>query len=306
MKYETTEAFCRLTSLFVKAILDAGSELPEGIDERLATDPRKACEELNALALSCGAVTGALDHSLAMVYQGMDAADARTQPGEQDTADIHRAFERAVRLHEIAAAQARAEEEARAAAERAAAEQAAAERAAAEQAAKEAAELQPAEPPAEQAAEEKPRKRRGRKPKNQAAQLELSVPTEEPAVNAAAAEAAVEPVAAPAPIFEAAEAESVPNAAPAAEAETSPEPTPEPANAPEPAPEAVAEAKPAAEPAAQADDGATLSADQAAAILGVTKPEVYKLIKAGELPAVKKGRSWHLSAAAVTAHAAQQ
>lgn len=301
MKYETTEAFCRLTSLFVKAILDVGSELPEGIDERLAANPRSACEELNSLALSCGAVTGALDHSLAMVYQGMDAADARTQPDEQDAADIHRAFERAVRLHEIAAAQARAEEEARAAAEQAAAEQAAA-----EQAAKEAAEPQPAEPPAEQPAEEKPRKRRGRKPKNQAAQLELSVPTEEPAVNAAAAEAAVEPVAAPAPIVEAAEAESVPNAAPAAEAETSPEPTPEPANAPEPVPEAVAEAKPAAEPAAQADDGATLSADQAAAILGMTKPEVYKLIKAGELPAVKKGRSWHLSAAAVTARAAQQ
>ena len=49
--------------------------------------------------------------------------------------------------------------------------------------------------------------------------------------------------------------------------------------------------------AAPAPSGETLSVDQAVAILGVSRPTIYKLIESGELPASKKGRSWRISAA---------
>ncbi|WP_293826423.1 helix-turn-helix domain-containing protein [uncultured Parolsenella sp.] len=48
----------------------------------------------------------------------------------------------------------------------------------------------------------------------------------------------------------------------------------------------------------------SLSVDQAVAILGVSRPTVYKLIESGELPAYKKGRSWRISAEAVSKRAA--
>ena len=48
----------------------------------------------------------------------------------------------------------------------------------------------------------------------------------------------------------------------------------------------------------------SLSVDQAVAILGVSRPTIYKLIESGELPAYKKGRSWRISAEAVSKRAA--
>ena len=58
-------------------------------------------------------------------------------------------------------------------------------------------------------------------------------------------------------------------------------------------------------PEATQDTGDTLSVDQATAILGVSRPTIYKLIESGELPAHKKGRSWRISAAAVTERASK-
>jgi excisionase family DNA binding protein len=37
----------------------------------------------------------------------------------------------------------------------------------------------------------------------------------------------------------------------------------------------------------------------------VSRPTIYKLIESGELPAHKKGRSWRISAAAVTERASR-
>jgi excisionase family DNA binding protein len=70
----------------------------------------------------------------------------------------------------------------------------------------------------------------------------------------------------------------------------------------EPATATDAQPEPAAAPA---PSGETLSVDQAVAILGVSRPTIYKLIESGELPASKKGRSWRISAAAVSERANQ-
>jgi excisionase family DNA binding protein len=124
---------------------------------------------------------------------------------------------------------------------------------------------------AEEPAEEKPAKKRTRKSKKAKA-AEATAEGEEPTAEEPVAEshAVEEPTA------------GVPEAAPKAEAK----------------PEA-----PAAVPAASAEDE-TLSVDQVSAILGISRPAIYKLIESGELPAGKKGRSWRISAAAVAARAA--
>ena len=131
----------------------------------------------------------------------------------------------------------------------------------------------PADDAAENSVPEKPKKRRTRKAKKPAAE-------------------AAEPVA------------PVEDAAPATE--TTPAAGDEPATAtgaqPEPATTADAQPEPATAPAPSDE---TLSVDQAVAILGVSRPTIYKLIESGELPASKKGRSWRISAAAVSERANQ-
>ena len=59
------------------------------------------------------------------------------------------------------------------------------------------------------------------------------------------------------------------------------------------------------EPAPVETNEDTLSVDQAVAILGVSRPTIYKLIESGELSAHKKGRSWRISAASVAERAAR-
>lgn len=191
MKPETVDAYTRLTTLFVRAILAADGELPEGIDEQLLSDPRSACEELNALALQVDGIDDAIDGLLAITYQSMDPVDARRVPSVEDKARIQAAFDRAMRAHAAAVAEAEAaraaEQAARAAAETEAEAVRAAEKAAAEQT-------------AEQAAEEP----------------EPVAETEEQAAAAPEVEPAAEPTAEPEP---------------AASSEPSPEPQPIPASA---------------------------------------------------------------------------
>lgn len=61
------------------------------------------------------------------------------------------------------------------------------------------------------------------------------------------------------------------------------------------APEPVSESRKAKLDEPAAETAAALTVDQAAAILGVNKQKVYKLIETKKLPAHKKGRSWQIA-----------
>jgi excisionase family DNA binding protein len=242
MRTETAEAFVRLVTSYVSAIEGAGVVIPDHVVAQLTTEPLKACEALNELALAYGCIDDALDAALAAVYESMDATDARGPVDEYTATDIARAWTRthvepepepepepeSVEDDEVWSSY---DEESSPAEEQT--------------------EEQAGEP-----AEEKPAKKRTRKSKKAKA-AETAAEGEEPTAGA-------------------------PDAAPEAEAK----------------PEA-----PAAVPAASAEDE-TLSVDQVSAILGISRPAIYKLIESGELPAGKKGRSWRISAAAVAARAA--
>lgn len=244
MRNETTEALCRLVTMFVTAIEREGATIPEQLVGQIATDPLKACEGLNELALTCGAVDDELDAALAAIYESMDASDARGAADDHTRERVLRAFDEAHREPEP-----EPEHESEPA----------------EQPAESAASAQEGEQPSEPARKSHRRSHRQR-------------------------------------------GEEGPQ-------ETQPEPEQQPTakkEAPEPKPEtqpedrdAKAKAKPesAPKPAPSAASGDVLTVDQAIAVLGVSRPTVYKLIESGQLPAYKKGRSWQISAEAVAARA---
>lgn len=252
MRNETTEALCRLVTMFVTAIEREGATIPEieregaTIPEQLvgqiATDPLKACEGLNELALTCGAVDDELDAALAAIYESMDASDARGAVDDHTRERVLRAFDEAHREPEPEPGH----------------------------------EPEPAEPAASAQEGEQPSEPAHKSRRRSRWQRGEEGPQE-----------------------------------------TQPEPEQQPAakkEAPEPKPEAQpqdrdakAKAKPesvpAPKPAPAAASGDVLTVDQAIAVLGVSRPTVYKLIESGQLPAYKKGRSWQISAEAVAARA---
>ena len=95
MRNETTEALCRLVTMFVTAIEREGATIPEQLVGQIATDPLKACEELNEFALTCGAVDDELDAALAAIYESMDASDARGAVDDHTRERVLRAFDEA-------------------------------------------------------------------------------------------------------------------------------------------------------------------------------------------------------------------
>lgn len=238
MRNETTEALCRLVTMFVTAIEREGATIPEQLVGQIATDPLKACEELNEFALTCGAVDDELDAALAAIYESMDASDARGAVDDHTRERVLRAFDEAHREPEPEPEH----------------------------------EPEPAEP-AESAQE-------GEKPSEPAHKSRRRSHRQrgEEAAREAAEQAAAEP-------------EQQPTAK-----KEAPEPKPE---------DRDAKARPesAPKPAPSAASGDVLTVDQAIAVLGVSRPTVYKLIESGQLPAYKKGRSWQISAEAVAARA---
>lgn len=288
MRSETSEALGRLVSIFVAAIEGAGEVIPDSAIDQLAADPLGTCERLNELALSCGAIDEDVDTALAAIYESMDAADARGNVDEECAAHVVAAWtsthvERPV--EEPAAAEAKPESEEKPAAET--------------QASAGSEEGEPAE---------KPKRRRNRK-RREAEEPEAANEPETPREEQPAEKADVKPgrrSRARAKGIEQTESSEKPKrdrkrAARTVEEqpETSDRPTghaeTEPA-AREQLPVHEASASPAD---AEASAPETLSVDQATAILGVSRPTIYKLIESGELPAHKKGRSWRISAAAV-------
>lgn len=297
MRTETSEALGRLVSIFVAAIEGAGEVIPDSAIEQLATDPLGTCEKLNELALSCGAIDEGVDAALAAVYESMDAADARGAVDEQCVGSVVTAWASTHVERPVEEPEPEPEPEASETAEPEKGEQA-----------------------------EKPKRRRSRKAKDQRSEVEAGsvspepeseqdAPAEQPEPEknadvkpgrrsrAKAKEQAEKDKGAEKPkrgrkrsekaIEEQAEVSETP--APEAGEDT--------AVAPEPAASAPEPDAPA--PAATQNTGDTLSVDQATAILGVSRPTIYKLIESGELPAHKKGRSWRISAAAVTERASK-
>lgn len=295
MRTETSEALGRLVSIFVAAIEGAGEVIPDSAIEQLATDPLGTCEKLNELALSCGAIDEGVDAALAAVYESMDAADARGAVDEQCVGSVVTAWanthvERPVEEPEpepepSEAAEAEKDEQAekpKRRRNRKAKDQRSEAEAGNGSPEPESAQDAPAEQPeSEKSADVKPGRRSRAKAKEQA---EKDKGTEKPKRGKRRAEKAAEE-----------------------QAETSETPKPEASedkgSAPEPATSAPEPDVPA--PEATQDTGDTLSVDQATAILGVSRPTIYKLIESGELPAHKKGRSWRISAAAVTERASK-
>lgn len=240
MRNETTEALCRLVTMFVAAIEREGTTIPEQLVGQIATDPLKACEGLNELALTCGAVDDELDAALAAIYESMDASDARGVVDDHTRERVLRAFDEAHREPEPEPKH----------------------------------EPEPAEPAASAQEGEQPSEPAHKSRRRSRWQRGEEGPQE-----------------------------------------TQPEPGQQPAakkEAPEPKPEAQTEDRdakakpesvPAPKPAPAAASGDVLTVDQAIAVLGVSRPTVYKLIESGQLPAYKKGRSWQISAEAVAARA---
>ena len=302
MTQDTIESFCRLITLYGRAITQTGTDLPEGIEEEVRKDPRRACERLNDLALSCGAIDDQLDRTLASVYVSMDAADARTTPGSYGQDKLSNALARSRRPRREATPAKPVQQEAPA-------EKAANASATGTEAARTATEGEAgATPPVEATATAAPAKAMATTPQT------TSKPRRRRTKSADASQSkpATEPLAAT-PADESAPAdEPTPEAQPAAPATESvsaaPEPTPKPtAPATESAPAATPEpeATPALEPTGAQDRADyLLTVDQSAAIIGCSKQKVYKLIKDGTLPAKKINGMWRLSADAVTSLAA--
>lgn len=262
MRNETTEALCRLVTMFVTAIEREGATIPEQLVGQIATDPLKACEGLNELALTCGAVDDELDAALAAIYESMDASDARGAADNHTRERVLRAFDEAHREPEPEPEH---------------------EPEPAEQPAEPATSAREGEQPSEPARKSRRRSRRQR---------------DEEAAHEAAEQAAAEFERAPRPKPEKPEAPE----APAHEEGPEPKPEAQPEDRDTKA-KAKPESAPAPKPAQAAASGDVLTVDQAIAVLGVSRPTVYKLIESGQLPAYKKGRSWQISAEAVAARA---
>lgn len=309
MRTETSEALARLVGCFVAAIEDTGTQIPSDVVEHLTENPLKSCEALNDLALSCGAIDDSLDAALAAIYESMDAADARgevdeftaeriartwvrthrepepepePEPGPEPEPEVYEGHGSAANEQEMSAEEApqpkkkrrnrkqKADEAAESNVTRADDQEVA-------QESEPTPEPAPVKDATENSVPEKPKRRRARKAEKPAAEATEPVAPVEDAAPTVADEDAQSEEAAPTT-----EAAPVANDEPATAADAQPEPA-----------------------ASPAPSGETLSVDQAVAILGVSRPTIYKLIESGELPASKKGRSWRISAAAVSERANQ-
>lgn len=272
MRTETSEALERLVSIFVAAIEGTGEAIPNSAIEQLATDPLGTCEKLNELALSCGALDETTDAALAAIYESMDAADARGAVDEECVARIVSAW---TSTHvERPAEEPEPEPEPKQTAESG------------------------SETPAEEQPAEKPKRRRNRKAKE--VREEDAKASEEPEKqgDASAEHVDVKPGRRSRAKAKAAKQTDAP-----AEAKPAKEPAEKPEEQEGAADKQDARDEPAdAKPAGPEEE--TLGVEQAVAILGVSRPTIYKLIESGELPAHKKGRSWRISAAAVADRAA--
>lgn len=94
MRFETVDALTLLVSTYTTSIESAGVVIPEDTVALIGTDPFKACEALNELAVACHALTPEVDSALAAIYESMDAADARSLATTTVCERAQAAFER--------------------------------------------------------------------------------------------------------------------------------------------------------------------------------------------------------------------
>lgn len=259
MRFETIDALDYLVGTYVSAIEGVGTKIPEETVELIGTDPFKACEALNDLALSCNAITPDLDMALQTIYESMDAEDSRSEATPEA---CQRCLATFARVHiEIPDPEPEPEPE---------------ESPEAEEAAQDSETV-------DGATEQKSRKRRQRRKRNnegEATNTETDDSTDAKT-----------------------EAHTTEETAEAKAGEESAESKPK--KRTRNAAKKLTDKAPKAEPANTPFEGDALTVDQALAILGCSRPKLTKMIETGELPAYKKGRSWQVSAAAVSAKAAE-
>ena len=292
MRPETSEALARLVSIYVALIERTGIDINDANINRIMTDPFAACESLNELAVKVGALDAEADAVIAAIYESMDAADARSAADEAcltmaasawETTHVERPVPEPEPEPEPPAADepkdAEVPDEAedkpkrrrRSKAKKAEGEDAA--EAADGQGAREQEQGTPQEAPVDTKPGRRSRAKAKAERKDMDAQTEKDAPGKKRRAKKDEAAPADEQ-SADAPVVADKPAEAV-------------------------APETSAKTETPA--AAKAE---SLSVDQAVAILGVSRPTIYKLIESGELPAYKKGRSWRISAEAVSKRAA--
>lgn len=292
MRPETSEALARLVSIYVALIERTGIDINDANINRIMTDPFAACESLNELAVKVGALDAEADAVIAAIYESMDAADARSAADEAcltmaasawETTHVERPVPEPEPEPEPQAADepkdAEVPDEAedkpkrrrRSKAKKAEGEDAA--EAADGQGAREQEQGTPQEAPVDTKPGRRSRAKAKAERKDMDAQTEKDAPGKKRRAKKDEAAPADEQ-SADAPVVADKPAEAV-------------------------APETSAKTETPA--AAKAE---SLSVDQAVAILGVSRPAIYKLIESGELPAYKKGRSWRISAEAVSKRAA--
>lgn len=292
MRPETSEALARLVSIYVALIERTGIDINDANINRIMTDPFAACESLNELAVKVGALDAEADAVIAAIYESMDAADARSAADEACLTMAASAWETTHVERPVPEPEPEPEPQA-------------------------ADEPKDAEVPDE--AEDKPKRRRRSKAKKAegedaaeaadgqgAREQEQGTPQEAPVDTKPGRRSRAKAKAerkdmdaqtekdAPGKKRRAKKDEAVPADEQSADA---------PVVADKPA-EAVAPETSAKTETPAAAKAESLSVDQAVAILGVSRPTIYKLIESGELPAYKKGRSWRISAEAVSKRAA--
>ncbi len=294
MRPETSEALARLVSIYVALIERTGIDINDANINRIMTDPFAACESLNELAVKVGALDAEADAVIAAIYESMDAADARSAADEAcltmaasawETTHVERPVpepepepepqpaDEAKDAEVPDEAEDKPKRRRRSKAKKAEGEDAAEapEEAAGGQGAREQEQGTPQEAPVDTKPGRRSRAKAKAERKDMGAQTEKDAPGKK---------------------RRAKKDEAAPADEQSADA---------PVVADKPAEAAAPETGARAEAAAKAE---SLSVDQAVAILGVSRPTIYKLIESGELPAYKKGRSWRISAEAVSKRAA--
>lgn len=291
MRPETSEALARLVSIYVALIERAGIEINDANVNRIMTDPFAACESLNELAVKVGALDAEADAVIAAIYESMDAADARSAADEVCLAMAASAWETTHVERPVPGPEPEPEPQAADKHD------------------------EPSDAEARDEAEDKPKRRRSKAKK---AEGEGAAEAPEEAGDGQGAKKQERDAPQEAPVDtkpgrrsrakakaerkgEGKDAEKVPKAKRQRAKKAD-----EPASEQGVKEQTAGDADPATEPlsnaaAAEAD---SLSVDQVVAILGVSRPTIYKLIESGELPAYKKGRSWRISAEAVSKRAA--
>lgn len=94
MRFETVDALVLLVSTYTTSIEATGAVIPPETVELIGTNPFKACEALNELAVTCRALTPETDAGLAAIYESMDAADARSEASPEACEQCVAAFNR--------------------------------------------------------------------------------------------------------------------------------------------------------------------------------------------------------------------